>query len=151
MCPARLAFGKLVVLLAVACCRPSVTVASSVELSESCCSCRAAVQLYNRSKADVLHVQVGDFGLARLAIEGDGSSIATATRGTVSHQPPELLAEGRLTAAADVHAFGVLLWCAGGRGSKDGLWARVSEMHVYLQCNLFSGAGASALDTESFF
>lgn len=32
------------------------------------------------------------------------------TFGTVTHMPPELLMEGKLTKAADVFAFGVLLW-----------------------------------------
>lgn len=32
----------------------------------------------------------------------------------VTHQPPELLREGLLTSAADVWAFGVLLWSVSG-------------------------------------
>ena len=34
----------------------------------------------------------------------------TQTFGTVTHMPPELLTDGRLTKAGDVYAFGVLLW-----------------------------------------
>ena len=47
-----------------------------------------------------------DFGLARVA---EGTGRRTDTFGTVSHMPPELLADGTLTKAADVYAFGVLL------------------------------------------
>lgn len=36
--------------------------------------------------------------------------VAVQTFGTVTHMPPELLMEGKLTYAADVFAFGVLLW-----------------------------------------
>ena len=53
-------------------------------------------------------MQVSDFGLSRIHI-GE-RTVATQTYGTVTHMPPELLAEGRLSKAADVYAFGVLLW-----------------------------------------
>ena len=53
--------------------------------------------------------QVADFGLSRVMTDG---SVNTGTYGTVTHMPPELLTTGRLTKAADVYAFGVLLWCA---------------------------------------
>ena len=51
-------------------------------------------------------MQVADFGLSRQA----GDSVDTDTYGTVTHMPPELLMEGKLTKSADVYAFGVLLW-----------------------------------------
>ncbi|KAI7838703.1 hypothetical protein COHA_007500 [Chlorella ohadii] len=51
---------------------------------------------------------VSDFGLARMCADHSGKH--TETVGTVTHQPPELLREGLLTSAADVWAFGVLLW-----------------------------------------
>ena len=51
-------------------------------------------------------IQVADFGLSRQA----GDSVDTDTYGTVTHMPPELLMEGKLTKSADVYAFGVLLW-----------------------------------------
>ena len=51
--------------------------------------------------------QVADFGLSReLRL---ASRVETTTYGTVTHMPPELLAAGELSAAADVYAFGVLL------------------------------------------
>ncbi len=37
------------------------------------------------------------------------SRIETSTYGTVTHMPPELLTDGRLTRAADVYSFGVIL------------------------------------------
>jgi hypothetical protein len=43
---------------------------------------------------------VSDFGLSRIHI-GE-KTVATQTYGTVTHMPPELLAEGRLSKAADV-------------------------------------------------
>ncbi|KAL4457372.1 hypothetical protein ABPG75_012237 [Micractinium tetrahymenae] len=53
-------------------------------------------------------VSVSDFGLSRVCTDADGKH--TQTVGTVTHQPPELLTEGLVTSAADVWAFGVLLW-----------------------------------------
>jgi hypothetical protein len=52
------------------------------------------------SLADICAVQVSDFGLSRIHI-GE-KTVATQTYGTVTHMPPELLAEGRLSKAADV-------------------------------------------------
>ena len=65
--------------------------------------------LLTKSAADKrgFMAMVGDFGLSRVASEG---TMNTNTFGTVSHMPPELLADGTLTKAADVYAFGVLVW-----------------------------------------
>jgi len=52
--------------------------------------------------------KVADFGLARVLEAGAG--VTTKTYGTVTHMPPELLTDGLLSKAADVYAFGVLLW-----------------------------------------
>lgn len=52
-------------------------------------------------------VKVADFGLSR---QSSSSTVDTDTYGTVTHMPPELLMEGKLTKSADVYAFGVLLW-----------------------------------------
>lgn len=52
--------------------------------------------------------KVGDFGLSRIVM--NGSFIQTFTCGTVRYMPPELLKDGRLTAAADVYSFGMLVW-----------------------------------------
>ncbi|KAL3138629.1 hypothetical protein ABBQ32_006391 [Trebouxia sp. C0010 RCD-2024] len=52
-------------------------------------------------------VKVADFGLSRQA---ESQTVDTDTYGTVTHMPPELLMEGKLTKSADVYAFGVLLW-----------------------------------------
>ncbi|KAK9820570.1 hypothetical protein WJX72_011761 [[Myrmecia] bisecta] len=52
--------------------------------------------------------KVADFGMAReLQIK---SRIETATYGTVTHMPPELLESGTMTKATDVFAFGVVLY-----------------------------------------
>ncbi|KAG7671912.1 putative Mitogen-activated protein kinase kinase kinase 11 [Nannochloris sp. 'desiccata'] len=48
---------------------------------------------------------VSDFGLSRIA----AGAINTQSIGTISHQPPELLNEGKLTKAVDSYAFGVML------------------------------------------
>eukprot|EP00891_Asterochloris_glomerata_P005705 jgi/Astpho2/5705/gw1.00079.187.1_t len=53
--------------------------------------------------------KVADFGLSRL-LQSSQTTIETDTFGTVTHMPPELLMDGILTKAADVYAFGVLLW-----------------------------------------
>ena len=50
---------------------------------------------------------MADFGLSRQA---SSDTVDTDTYGTVTHMPPELLMEGKLTKSADVYAFGVLLW-----------------------------------------
>jgi serine/threonine protein kinase len=51
--------------------------------------------------------KLADFGLARVAQEG---SMSTRHYGTVSHMPPELLADGVLSLATDIYSFGVILW-----------------------------------------
>lgn len=52
--------------------------------------------------------KIADFGLSRrLDMK---SSITTKTYGTITHMPPEVLGDGAVSKAADVYAFGVLLW-----------------------------------------
>ncbi|KAK9826029.1 hypothetical protein WJX74_006733 [Apatococcus lobatus] len=53
--------------------------------------------------------KVGDFGLSRL-MDKESDSLETCTHGTVTHMPPELLMDGRLSRATDVYSFGVILW-----------------------------------------
>ncbi|GAX85073.1 hypothetical protein CEUSTIGMA_g12493.t1 [Chlamydomonas eustigma] len=48
-----------------------------------------------------------DFGFSRVT---PGSHLLTKRYGTVTHQPPELLSGGVLSRAADVYAFGALMW-----------------------------------------
>ena len=36
--------------------------------------------------------------------------MSTQTHGTLAYQPAELLQEGRLTKAADVHSFGMIMY-----------------------------------------
>jgi serine/threonine protein kinase len=51
--------------------------------------------------------KIADFGLSR---QLKAQTISTATYGTVTHMPPELMLQQKLTTAADVFSFGVLLW-----------------------------------------
>lgn len=50
---------------------------------------------------------MADFGLSRVC---DEALVETKTYGTVTHMPPELLLEGKLSKSADVYAYGVLLF-----------------------------------------
>lgn len=53
--------------------------------------------------------KVADFGLSRqLGI--NASHVKTRTTGTVTHMPPELFKEERLTTASDVYSFGIVMW-----------------------------------------
>ena len=62
---------------------------------------------HNRSFTLFAWPQVADFGLSRVC---DDAQINTKTYGTVTHMPPELLLDGRLSKSADVYAYGVLLF-----------------------------------------
>lgn len=54
-------------------------------------------------------VQISDFGLARL-MDNDTTHVVGVFAGTVTHLAPEALQEGRQSLAADVYAFGILLF-----------------------------------------
>ena len=49
---------------------------------------------------------MADFGLSRIYSDPK----QTATQGTITHMPPELVRKGVTHKSADVWAFGVLLW-----------------------------------------
>ncbi|KAL4452143.1 hypothetical protein ABPG75_007805 [Micractinium tetrahymenae] len=49
-----------------------------------------------------------DFGLSRMLLESQ-THVNTDSYGTVSHAAPELLSTGRLTKAADIYAFGLIM------------------------------------------
>ena len=49
---------------------------------------------------------MADFGLSRIYSDPK----ATATQGTITHMPPELVRKGLMHKSADVWSFGVLLW-----------------------------------------
>ncbi|KAG2486103.1 hypothetical protein HYH03_015198 [Edaphochlamys debaryana] len=55
-----------------------------------------------------VHAKVADFGLS-LPMQGDQTHASNCFQGTPSHTAPEVLIQGRLSKAADVWAFGVLL------------------------------------------
>jgi len=52
--------------------------------------------------------KVADFGLSRVLDGRD--AIQTTSYGTVTHMPPELLLDGKMSKAGDVYAYGVILW-----------------------------------------
>ena len=54
-------------------------------------------------------VQLADFGLSRV-LDTDRTHVSTQTYGTLAYQPAELLQEGRLTKAADVHSFSMIMY-----------------------------------------
>ena len=58
--------------------------------------------------------KISDLGLSRVFA---GNTLGTDTYGTISHQPPELLATGQLSLSSDVYSFGVILFeiCTGRR------------------------------------
>eukprot|EP00879_Flechtneria_rotunda_P011965 GHRR01012497.1.p1 GENE.GHRR01012497.1~~GHRR01012497.1.p1 ORF type:complete len:222 (+),score=73.14 GHRR01012497.1:505-1170(+) len=58
---------------------------------------------------DGLMAKVADFGLSRALAFGQ-SHLSTRRYGTVTHMPPELLVSGKLTPAADVYSFGIMMW-----------------------------------------
>lgn len=50
-----------------------------------------------------------DFGLSRVL--GDlASHVSTRTYGTISFMPPELIRDAKLSKAADVYSYGILMW-----------------------------------------
>eukprot|EP00210_Caulerpa_lentillifera_P007287 g6966.t1 len=53
--------------------------------------------------------KVADFGLSR-ELGMHASHIKTRTTGTVTHMPPELFKEEKMTAASDVYSFGIVMW-----------------------------------------
>ncbi|KAA6425511.1 MAG: kinase [Trebouxia sp. A1-2] len=53
--------------------------------------------------------KLADFGLSRV-LDLDMTHISTHTYGTISYMPPELLSQGKMTRAADVYSFGMLMW-----------------------------------------
>ncbi|KAK9807784.1 hypothetical protein WJX72_009359 [[Myrmecia] bisecta] len=73
-------------------------------------------------------VRLCDFGLSRLLV--DEGAVQTRSYGTVTHMPLELLREGRLCFAADVYAFGVLLWSM---WSGQRPWAGKHEVQIISQ------------------
>lgn len=53
--------------------------------------------------------QLTDFGLSRVL--GDlASHVSTRTYGTISFMPPELIRDAKLSKAADVYSYGILMW-----------------------------------------
>jgi len=71
--------------------------------------------------------KVTDFGFGRIM---SSNHIKTKTYGTVTHQPPELLAQGVLTASADVYAIGILMWEV---YMAQGVFKELSDTEVVLQ------------------
>ncbi|EPS70426.1 hypothetical protein M569_04331 [Genlisea aurea] len=57
---------------------------------------------------DDFHAKVSDFGLVKLAPDGDGS-VVTRLAGTFGYLAPEYAVTGKITTKADVFSFGVVL------------------------------------------
>ncbi len=56
-----------------------------------------------------LVLQLADFGLSRVL--GDlATHVSTRTYGTISFMPPELIRDAKLSKAADVYSYGILMW-----------------------------------------
>ncbi|KIZ00671.1 hypothetical protein MNEG_7293 [Monoraphidium neglectum] len=70
----------------------------------------ANVLLQSRSEAPYGYVaKVSDFGLSRVLNAG-ATHRSTRTFGTITHMGPEVLRLGKISPAADVYAFGILMW-----------------------------------------
>ena len=67
--------------------------------------------------------KLADFGTARVLASAQ-THVSTATHGTISYMPAELLRDGRLTGAVDAYSFAILMWeLFEGRTLNDGLTA----------------------------
>lgn len=55
------------------------------------------------------HAKVADFGLARLAPEGQGNYVSTRVMGTFGYVAPEYAMTGHLLVKSDVYSYGVVL------------------------------------------
>jgi serine/threonine protein kinase len=63
--------------------------------------------------ADMGHVKITDFGIAKIFGEATADSSRTRTgqiRGTIGYLAPELLTGGRATARTDLYSLGVVFW-----------------------------------------
>eukprot|EP00878_Enallax_costatus_P021947 GHUV01023262.1.p1 GENE.GHUV01023262.1~~GHUV01023262.1.p1 ORF type:complete len:315 (+),score=85.65 GHUV01023262.1:600-1544(+) len=58
---------------------------------------------------DGFKAKIADFGLSRALAYGQ-SHLSTRRHGTVTHMPPEMLVAGKLTPAADVYSYGIMMW-----------------------------------------
>ncbi|KAL5135540.1 Receptor protein kinase TMK1 [Glycine soja] len=59
--------------------------------------------------ADDFKAKVSDFGLVKLAPEGEKASVVTRLAGTFGYLAPEYAVTGKITTKADVFSFGVVL------------------------------------------
>ncbi|XP_020233858.1 receptor protein kinase TMK1 [Cajanus cajan] len=59
--------------------------------------------------ADDFRAKVSDFGLVKLAPEGEKKSVVTKLAGTFGYLAPEYAVTGKITTKADVFSFGVVL------------------------------------------
>ena len=70
-------------------------------------------------------LQVSDFGLA-LVMDNDTSHVSGVFTGTITHMAPECLQDGRQSYAADVYAFGIVLFellsAQGAYANKSSVW-----------------------------
>lgn len=83
------------------------------------CSVRYGVQMMTsaaESEPRGYVLKVSDFGLSQ-QFSTDQTHQTSDYYGTVTHAAPEYMITGKLSKAADVYAFGIVLWeiCAGKR------------------------------------
>ncbi|KAK9805926.1 hypothetical protein WJX73_005723 [Symbiochloris irregularis] len=80
------------------------------------CDLKAKNVLLSSAAGDLrgFTAKVSDFGLSKLVADSVGGVTipedTSKASGTVTHMAPELLANGRASPAADVYAFGILMW-----------------------------------------
>jgi len=67
------------------------------------------VLLVKDSSPEGFSCKLSDFGIAQ-TLPGDEDYITTEAHGTVTHMPPELLMDCKLSTACDVYSFGMILW-----------------------------------------
>ena len=86
--------------------------------------------------------KLGDFGLSRM-LGQEESHVETQSYGTASYAAPELLAEGKLTKAADIYSLGIIIWEL---LTGEELYPGLTAMQVILQV---SGRGGGRWRREA--
>mmetsp|Transcript_38872 Transcript_38872/g.115659 ORF Transcript_38872/g.115659 Transcript_38872/m.115659 type:complete len:959 (-) Transcript_38872:492-3368(-) len=67
------------------------------------------VMLKSSGRSSVV-AKIGDFGLSVHVEKDEGKSKEALFQGTLTHMAPEIMTDGHVSPAADVYAFGIMLW-----------------------------------------
>lgn len=87
-----------------------IRVSSSYSCNYDAGQVQSYAWVFRRLCSHVWHaMQLADFGLSRV-LDTDRTHVSTQNYGTLAYQPAELLQEGRLTKAADVHSFSMIMF-----------------------------------------